>query len=146
MLLSLDLHSVRDLTQTTDSALQSPFDDPQPSPPSAAAGSARHSDPMPAQAILAGQQKYTEIRVPVLAIYAVPHDRGGPPNGDAAARAKADASDEERTGAQAKAFEAGVSSARVVRLPHASHFVFRSNEADVLRETNAFIGSLPKEP
>jgi len=28
-------------------------------------------------------------------------------------------------------------------LPHASHYVFQSNEADVLREMNAFIGSLP---
>ena len=45
--------------------------------------------------------------------------------------------------AQAKAFEAGVPSARVVRLPHARHEVFSSNEEDVLREMNAFIGSLP---
>jgi non-heme chloroperoxidase len=26
-----------------------------------------------------------------------------------------------------------------VRLPHADHFVFLSNEADVLREMNAFL-------
>jgi len=31
----------------------------------------------------------------------------------------------------------------VVRLPNASHFVFISNEADVLREINSFISSLP---
>lgn len=116
-----------------------------PPPPPAAAGSAGHSDATAAQAILAGQQKYTEIRAPVLAIYAFPHDRGGAPNVDAAARAKADAREEERTGAQIKAFESGVPSARVVRLPHANHFVFRSNEADVLREMDAFIGSLPGE-
>jgi pimeloyl-ACP methyl ester carboxylesterase len=122
--------------------LQKDLEDAPPPPP--AAGSGGHSDPMPAQAILAGQQKYTEIRSPVLAIYAFPHDRGGPPNADAAARAKAEARDEERTGAQIRAFEAGVPSAHVVRLPHASHFVFRSNEADVLREMNAFIDSLPR--
>jgi hypothetical protein len=28
-------------------------------------------------------------------------------------------------------------------LPHANHFVFFSNEGDVLREVNAFLGSLP---
>jgi hypothetical protein len=44
---------------------------------------------------------------------------------------------------QAKAFEAGVLSARVARLLHARHEVFSSNEEDVLREMNAFIGSLP---
>jgi hypothetical protein len=32
----------------------------------------------------------------------------------------------------------------VDELPHASHNVFRSNEADVLREMNAFIGGLPQ--
>jgi hypothetical protein len=44
---------------------------------------------------------------------------------------------------QAKAFETGLPSARVVRLYDASHYVFRSNEADVLREMEAFIASLP---
>ena len=45
---------------------------------------------------------------------------------------------------QAKAFETGVPSARVVRLAHANHYVFLSNEADVLREMNAFISGLPQ--
>jgi hypothetical protein len=31
---------------------------------------------------------------------------------------------------QVNAFAAGISSARIVRLPHANHFVFLSNEAD----------------
>jgi pimeloyl-ACP methyl ester carboxylesterase len=97
--------------------------------------------------ILAGEEKYTEIRAPVLAIFAVPHDLSRPPGSDAATRAKAEAWqawDDERTTAQANAFEAGVPSARVVRLPHASHVIYRSNEADVLREIHAFIASLPQ--
>lgn len=98
--------------------------------------------PSPAQAITAGAQKYTRIPVPVLAIYALPHDLG-PAITDPAVRAKMEARDEAATGTQAKAFESGVRSARVVRLPHASHYVFRSNEADVLREMSAFIGKLP---
>jgi non-heme chloroperoxidase len=94
------------------------------------------------QAILAGEQKYTDIRVPVLAIYALPHATGQPFKDDAA-RAAAEARDEATTGAQAKAFESGVPSARVVRLPHANHYVFFSNEPDVLREMNAFLSNLP---
>jgi non-heme chloroperoxidase len=97
----------------------------------------------PSQAILAGEQKYTDIRVPVLAIYAVPHDLGPAFRNDPAVREAAAARDLVRTEAQAKAFESGVPSARVVRLAHANHYVFRSNEADVLREMNAFLGSLP---
>jgi hypothetical protein len=46
------------------------------------------------------------------------------------------------TTAQANAFENGVPSAHVVRLPNASHYVFVSNETDVPREMNAFITSL----
>ena len=96
------------------------------------------------QAIMAGMQMYTDIRVPALAIYAVPHATGQPYKDDAA-RVAAEARDEANTGAQAKAFERGVPSARVVRLPHANHYVFFSNEADVLREMNAFVASLPQQ-
>ena len=96
------------------------------------------------QAIMAGMQKYTDIRAPVLAIYAAPHASGQPFKDDAG-HVAAEARDEATTGVQAKAFESGVPSARVVRLPHANHYVFFSNEADVLREMNAFLGSLPQQ-
>jgi len=100
--------------------------------------------PMPAaaRAIMAGVRKYSAMPVPVLAIYAVPHDLGPLIGNDPAARAAYEAHDEAATQAQAKAFESGVPSARVVRLPHADHYVFLSNEADVLREMSAFLGSL----
>ena len=75
-----------------------------------------------------GMQRYTEIRVPVLAIFAVPHDR---------------VDDQAFTEAQANAFEKGVPTARVVRLPHATHAIWVSNAADVLREIRAFIEGLP---
>jgi non-heme chloroperoxidase len=91
-----------------------------------------------AQAILEGEQQYTSIRVPALAIYASPPEPGPPYN-----TKKLRGWRMKRAAAQAKAFKAGVPSARVVRLPHSKHFVFISNEADVLREMKAFIGSLP---
>lgn len=94
-------------------------------------------------AVMGGEQKYTDVHVPVLAFFAVPHDLGPAFQGDPAARAAEEASDMARTGAQADAFEKGIPSAHVVRLPHANHYVFLSNETDVLHEMNAFIGSLP---
>jgi non-heme chloroperoxidase len=94
------------------------------------------------QAILAGEQKYTDIRVPVLAICAFPQDWGPEINNDPGAHAAAEAWDA-IAAAQIKAFESGVHSARVVRLAHANHYVFLSNKADLLREMGAFISSLP---
>ena len=98
---------------------------------------------VPTQAIMSGMQKYTKIPAPILAIYAVPHDRGALANPDPTARAADEARDEATTGAQAKAFESAQPSAKVVRIPHADHYVFRSNEADVLREMNMFLAGLP---
>jgi hypothetical protein len=47
------------------------------------------------------------------------------------------------TEAQAKAFEHGVANARVVKLARANHYIFMSNEADVLRELRTFVAGLP---
>ena len=44
---------------------------------------------------------------------------------------------------QQQAFEALGSNAHVIRIKDANHYVFRSNEEDVLREVNAFIATLP---
>lgn len=95
------------------------------------------------RAILLETQKYTDVPVPILAIFALPHDLGTAFKDNPAARAAREARDLETRGAEAKAFETGLPSARVVRFPHADHYVFRSNEADVLREMNTFIASLP---
>ncbi len=108
----------------------------------AAYGQGQVQLPPAIQAIHAGRQRYTHIPVPILAIYALPpnfEDMPGDPAERAAFEARIGATNE----AQAKAFEAGVPSARVVRLPRARHEVFFSNAEDVLREMNAFIGSLP---
>lgn len=97
----------------------------------------------PAEQINVGQQKYTRISVPILAIFALPHDLGPVAGSDPAARAKSEARDEATTGAQVTAFEKGLPMAHVVRIPRANHYIFQSNEADVLREMSAFITSLP---
>jgi non-heme chloroperoxidase len=43
---------------------------------------------------------------------------------------------------QAKAFEDGIPTAHVVRLRGADHYVYLSNEADVLREMKSFLTTL----
>ena len=111
--------------------------------PPALLAQASSAMPETAQAIQTGEQKYTKIPVPILAIYAVPHDLGQLPGLDATARAAFEANDEAATIAQAKAFESGLPNARVVRLPHANHYVFLSNEAEVLREMADFLAGLP---
>jgi non-heme chloroperoxidase len=102
----------------------------------------QHPSPVVPQAIWAGEQKYTDIGVPALALFALPHDLGPAANLDPVAHAAAEAMDIANTGAQARAFEAGVPSARVVRIPKANHFLFLSNEADVLHEMRAFLDGL----
>jgi hypothetical protein len=113
-----------------------------PSPPDPSSSQPQRPITTVAETIQAGMQKYTRIDVPILAIYAPPHDGGIT---DPAKRTVAGACDLAFQGAMAKAFEKELPSARVVWLPHADHYVFRSNEADVLREMNTFIASLPLE-
>lgn len=82
-----------------------------------------------------GMQRYTSVRAPVLAIYAL----------RSISRAPAAAGDPSRERVL-RALKRGAPTARVVVLANAMHDVFRSNEADVLREMRAFIDSLPVRP
>jgi pimeloyl-ACP methyl ester carboxylesterase len=111
-----------------------------PPPPPASAQQARPAIPPIVAAMNRGSQRYTEIRVPILAFYAFEPVSG--PDGSPA-RVAVEARNQMKRD-QAAAFQAGVPSARVVRLENASHDVFKSNEPDVLRELNVFIKSLPK--
>jgi non-heme chloroperoxidase len=92
--------------------------------------------------IIFGEEKYTEIHDPVLAIFACPPSFSFIRN-DPALKAKMISDVSGRCLAQAKALEAGVPSAHIVRLPGADHDVFRSNQRDVVREMNGFLARLP---
>jgi non-heme chloroperoxidase len=93
-------------------------------------------------AVFNGEQKYTEIKDPCLAIFAVPHDSALPT--DPAHHAAAVAFELERSTKMSDGFAAVFPSAKVVRLPNANHYVFRSNEADVIRAMNDFLDKLPQ--
>jgi non-heme chloroperoxidase len=94
-----------------------------------------------AEAIMAGEQKYTDIKSPVLAIFADPHDMGGPPM-DEKQKAAAAAHEADFTEAQAKAWERMVPTAKVIRIPNANHYVFKSNEAEVLKDVEEWVDGL----
>lgn len=96
---------------------------------------------------LQGMKKYADISVPALAIFAMPHAQAKWVNDSTDAKvheaAKAfSAADLVLTTRQAEVFEDGVPSAHVVRLLGADHYVYLSNEADVLREMKSFFSTL----
>jgi pimeloyl-ACP methyl ester carboxylesterase len=97
--------------------------------------------------MLQGMKKYADIPVPALVIFAIPHslakwvnDSSDPKVREAAKVFSA--ADLVLTTRQAKAFEGGVPTAHVVRLPDADHYVYLSNEADVLHEMKSFLSTL----
>ena len=93
-------------------------------------------------------RKYTEIPASALFIFANPHALGTwvDQNSDSSVRTAARvystalASVTER---QEKALEAGVPAAHVITISRAHHFVFLSNQADVLKDVRAFLSTLP---
>lgn len=91
-------------------------------------------------AIMNGEQKYTAIKAPALALYAIHAvpEKADRKIQDAVARQNAAIS------AQADAFAAANPSARVVRLQKAEHSIWLSNPDAVEREMNAFMDGLPK--
>lgn len=93
-------------------------------------------------AIQRGVERFEGVKCPVLAIFADPHSFGTAGAQDPSKLAQMVAEDEARVSEQADAFQAGNPQARVIRIPNADHFIFRSNEADVLREINAFMATL----
>lgn len=93
-----------------------------------------------AVAVRSNLRKYPAIKqVPIPAIMAVPH----------ACTKNCDdplyKAQENEGVAQADAIKAAMPNARVVKMAGGDHYVFRSNEADVLREMNRFLDSLAKE-
>lgn len=89
-----------------------------------------------ARAVMDGKQTFRGVKCPVLAIFAVPHQRGEKQEADA------DAKDIARVEPLVKVFEKNVPQAKVVKIPHANHYIFSSNETEVIREMDEFISSL----
>jgi len=120
-----------------------------PYPESEAHESMTHNSPARvSKAILEGTKKFAQIQVPVLAICAHPQDLGAEErnltNPEQRAKMETLAGEmDSKVEKQIAAFRKAVPGARVVVLPKAHHYVFLSNEADVLREMKAFVEKLP---
>ncbi len=97
--------------------------------------------------LIVGTKKYTDIPVPALVIFANPHSQGTwvDDNTDPSVRTEAQAYSTALgalTERQEKAVEDGVTTARVITLPGANHYVFLSNEAEVLKDMRTFLAGL----
>ena len=104
---------------------------------------APNAAPEASSSIIKGSEHYTApIHLPILAIMGYPQNKG--PNfhldtpKNIAAAAAADANQASQIGA----FERGQPPARVIRIPNASHYIFISNESQVLVEMNKFLDTL----
>ncbi len=139
-MLKTDLPEYEEELKQMSDALQSIPDQPLPPEKTLSSRSYRVT-----QAVHDGEQEYTTIRCPLLAVFNEPTPPLLKPDADANAKAQAArfAVNVKGLHEQQQAFEALGSNARVVRIKDAHHYVFRSNEEDVLREVNAFIATLP---
>jgi pimeloyl-ACP methyl ester carboxylesterase len=97
-----------------------------------------------AAAIIKGEQKYTDIQAPVLAVFASPRSTAHMPPMPDDKKAELIALYQARTGAQIKAFQ-NLKSAKVVILPNAEHSVFISNEQEVEKDMKDFLATLKAE-
>jgi pimeloyl-ACP methyl ester carboxylesterase len=96
--------------------------------------------------ILTSPKRYAGIPAPALVIFSLPHVQEAwmTRSSDPAVRKAAEAyymTVDALTEKQAKAFEEGIPTARVIRL-RGMHHVFLSNEVDVLREMHTFLVDL----
>lgn len=91
----------------------------------------------PQEAILDGEQKFGAVKCPALYIFAAPHD--GPSNlKDPKKRAEAVANDLKMIDTQIAAIKRANPKAKVVKIAGASHYIYRSNEDQVVKEIEAF--------
>jgi non-heme chloroperoxidase len=97
--------------------------------------------------LMTGTKKFTAIPAPALVIFANPHSQGiwvddnNDPSVQAAAKTYSTAL-EALTEKQEKSVENGAPNAHVITLPDANHYVFLSNEAEVLKSIDAFLDNL----
>lgn len=104
-------------------------------------GAVLESDPV-AKAIQAGVEKFAgPIHVPILAIYAAPHNWQGIFGSDKVADARAQEAEYADQLGQISTFKKHLPNAKIVTIPHADHYVWFSNRAQVERAIKAFLNS-----
>ncbi len=94
-------------------------------------------------AVKFGQQRFTTVHAPVLAVMACPHGYSELARRNAKAAALLKAQDQARCTQQIQSLESTNPSVHIVVVPDADHQIVRTNEADVVRAMNAFLAGLP---
>ena len=84
----------------------------------------------------------TPIHLPILAIMGYPQNKGPNFHSDTPKNIAAAAAADANQARQIDAFERGQPTARVIRIPNANHYIFISNESQVLVEMNKFLDAL----
>lgn len=97
--------------------------------------------PTPYEAIVDGERKYGAVKCPVLYFFAAPHDVASRPK-DPKVRAEAEANDLKMVDTQIAAIKAANPKAKIVKIAGANHFIYRSNEAEVIKEIEAFAATV----
>ena len=111
---------------------------PTPPPPSPPPGFPKES-PIDVAIFSSPGHFTTPIDLPILAIFANPHNYQPGPGLSAAFIAEMNAF----TTQQIAAFKRGQPKAQVIVIPNANHFVYMSNKDEVLRDIDIFVANLP---
>jgi non-heme chloroperoxidase len=90
-----------------------------------------------------GEHYTTSIHLPILAIMSYPQNKGPNFHADTPRNIAAAAAADANQARQIDAFERGQPTAHVIRIANANHYIFISNEAQVLIEVNKFLSGLP---
>ncbi len=105
--------------------------------------SLRADAPPELRALLGGTKSFKgPINLPILAIFAYPKNYSHLPKAYRTAQKikENNAADD----AEISGFTRGLPNAKVIRIANADHFIYVSNQTDVLRDINGFIGALPR--
>lgn len=94
-------------------------------------------------AIMYGRERFTTIHAPALVIFATDPNPISGNDPQVRAQAVRQALMMRDKASQITAWKRQVPSAHIVLIPHGTHYVFQSNQADVLREMNEFISTIP---
>jgi non-heme chloroperoxidase len=102
-----------------------------------------NASPEAGSAVLKGYEHFTTaIPLPILAIMGYPQSKGPDFRADTPKNIASAAAGDANQARQIDAFERGQPTAHVVRIANANHYIFISNEPQVLNEMNRFLATL----
>ncbi len=108
----------------------------------ASGGQGDPAPPAVGLAVIFGEQRFTAVRSPFLAVMACPHDFSGLARQNLRAAAALKERDEARCRAQIASLKAHYPSGQVVVIPNADHQIVRTREADVVRAMQAYLSAV----